>query len=311
MDGLLLVMTVLSAVGSATVVYAVVALLKTIYHYGVYKFSFRSYGGEWAVVTGASGGIGAEFCRRLAARGVNIILLARSVDKMKQLAQECESKYSVETVVHGFDFGAAEEEQWATLKQVVMSKSATILINNVGISFEMPTDFIDVDEQLIERMMLVNIRSTNRMTKMVLPHMVSSKKGIIMCLSSGGGAVTPAPMLSPYAGTKAYNDAFAVSLNGELRPHGVHVHSLTPFFVEGSMAKMRRSFTVPTAERFVENALSQVASSPRLNPYWVHYMMGTAVRALPLQQQTERVATLHSSIRKRALRKQERLAKRT
>ncbi|PXF40298.1 Very-long-chain 3-oxoacyl-CoA reductase [Gracilariopsis chorda] len=124
-----------------------------------------------------------------------------------------------------------------------------------GHSFEMPTDFIDMDEHSIERMMLVNIRSTNRMTKMVLPHMVSSKKGIIMCLSSGGGAVMPAPMLSPYTGTKTYNDAFAVSLNGELRPHGVHEHSLTPFFAEGSMAKMPRSCTVPKAERIVKNAL--------------------------------------------------------
>ncbi|PXF40633.1 Very-long-chain 3-oxoacyl-CoA reductase [Gracilariopsis chorda] len=82
MDELLLVMTVFSAVGSAMVVYAVVAQLNTIYHYCVYKFSFQSYGSEWAVVTGASGGIGAEFCRLRAARGVKIILLARSVEKM-------------------------------------------------------------------------------------------------------------------------------------------------------------------------------------------------------------------------------------
>ncbi|CAN8066053.1 unnamed protein product [Agarophyton chilense] len=305
-----LVIGVVSAVGVFTLLYAAVILVCTLYQYAIYNFSYDAYKGDWAVVTGASGDIGGALVLALAKRGVNVLLLARSVDKMTDVAKEAQHKYKVQTQVHAFDFAQADEEQWQALQQVACAKSPSILINNVGISLEMPTDLVDVEDALIQRMVKVNIESTNRMTKMLLPAMRQQKKGIIVCLASGGGAVTPAPMLTPYAGTKAYNDAFAVSLSGEVRRDGVHVHSLTPFFVAGSMAKMRPSLSVPAPTTFAESALCQIASSPRLNPHWVHHVMAAAVRALPLREQTRRVDALHRAIRARALRKKHRAAKR-
>lgn len=278
-------------------------LLGTIFHYALGNFSYSKYKGEWAVITGASAGIGAGIARRLSKRGVNVALLARSVDKMNEVAKQC-AENDVKTKVIQFDFAQASSEDWSQLASTLKALSPTILVNNVGVNVEFPTPFVDLEDQFVSQMITINIESTNRMTRLLLPHMITANHGIVLCLSSGGGAVTPAPFLSPYAGTKAYNDAFATSLAGEV-PAGVHVHSLTPFFVESSMAKMRKAFTVPSADEFAEATLRLVSSSPRLQPYWVHMVIQCALMALPLSMQVKYVADLHRKIRVRALRKKE------
>lgn len=273
------------------------------------SFSFSRYKGDWAVVTGASAGIGEAFVLGLAKRGLNVALLARSKDKLDTIAKTCESKYGVKTLVHPFDFAAASDPDWASLADVLSALKVTVLVNNVGVNVEHPTEFVDMSRADVSRIVDVNIGATNVMTALLLPGMIDVGRGVIFCLSSGGGAITPAPLLAPYAGTKAYNDSFAVALSGEVAEKGVHVHSLTPFFVESSMAKMRRSFTVPSATEFAESALRQIGSgSPRLNPYWVHQVMAGAITLLPLESQVKYVADLHRKIRKRALRKKERIA---
>lgn len=284
-----------------------VRLVYTILHYALGNFSYTKYKGEWAVITGASAGIGAGMARRLSKRGINVALLARSIDKLKVVADEC-SKNGVDTKIIPFDFAEALVSDWNELESTLKALGPTILINNVGVNVSFPTDFVDVDENILSQMLTVNIQSTNRMTRLLLPYMIERNHGIVLCLSSGGGAVTPAPLLAPYAGTKAYNDAFAVSLAGEV-PSDVHIHSLTPFFVESAMAKMRKSFSVPSADAFAEAALRLVSSSPRLQPYWVHMVMELAITALPLGLQVKYVADLHRKIRVRALRKKERQEK--
>ncbi|KAI0556945.1 Xanthoxin dehydrogenase, partial [Gracilaria domingensis] len=168
--------------------------------------------GDWAVVTGASGDIGRAFVHALARRGLNVALVARSAPRLADVARDVEQHFAVRTAVHAFDFAAASRAEWDALRAALAAHRACVLVNNVGISLEMPTDLVDVPDELVERLVDVNIRSTNRVTKMLLPAMVAARKGVVLCLASGGGAVTPAPMLSPYAGTKAYIDAFAVSV---------------------------------------------------------------------------------------------------
>lgn len=284
-----------------------VRLLGTILHYALGHFSYSKYKGEWAVITGASAGIGAGIARRLSKRGVNVVLLARTVDKMNEVAKQC-AENGVKTKVIQFDFAQASSEDWSQLASTLKALSPTILVNNVGVNVEFPTPFVDLEDQFVSKLITVNIESTNRMTRLLLPHMITANHGIVLCLSSGAGGVVPAPLLSPYAGTKSYNDAFATSLAGEV-PAGVHVHSLTPFFVESPMVKMKKAFTVPSADEFAEAALRLVSSSPRLQPYWVHMVMQCAITALPLSMQVKYVADLHTKIRTRALRRKEQRAK--
>lgn len=302
------VQTGLTYIGLVTVVVLVVRFLLTVLYYTANNFSYAKFKGEWAVVTGASAGIGAGMARQLARRGLNIVLLARNQDKLSAVSAECVAA-GVDTKVISFDFSAATTSDWQGLADRLKPLGPAVLVNNVGVNVEMPTELTDMQMTDVERIVSVNVGATNAMTMMLLPDMVARARGIVLCLSSGGGAVTPAPLLAPYAGTKAYNDALAVSLSGEVDEKGVHVHSLTPFFVESNMAKMRASFTVPSADRFADLALRLVGSSPRLQPYWVHYVMQYALTLFPLRMQVGYVTKLHRSIRARALRKKERLAK--
>lgn len=304
-----LFITALAGIGAVTLLYVVIHFLLFLAQYALASFSYASYKNEWAVVTGASGGIGAGFVRQLAARGVNVVLLARSKDKMDALASEVTAAHGVKTQVVPFDFGAANPAAYSALSDTLKPLAPKILVNNVGVNVEFPTEFVDMSEDDVDWIVRINISSINKMTAMLLPGMVETKKGIILCLSSGGGAITPAPLLAPYSGTKCYADAFAVALSGEVAASGVVVHSLTPFFVESAMAKMRKSFTVPSADNFAGKALNQVGVAPRISPYWVHSVMGTVVTTLPLKAQVTYVTNLHKKIRARALRKKERLAK--
>jgi 17beta-estradiol 17-dehydrogenase / very-long-chain 3-oxoacyl-CoA reductase len=166
-----------------------------------------------------------------------------------------------------------------------------------------------MERGLVDRIVKVNVESTNRMTAMCLPGMLERGRGVVYNLSSAGGAVSPAPLLAVYAGTKAYNDAFAVALAGEVGARGVLVHSLTPFFVESKMAKMRAGLTVPTPDAFADKALGQTGGRIRSNPHWAHAVMAGAILCLPLKMQVRYVANLHRDIRRRALRRAERVAK--
>lgn len=299
----------LASLGAFSLFLIIARVFTFLIQYVFTSFSFKSFEGKWAVVTGASAGIGAGFVRALASRGLNVVLIARSKDKMDALASEVSTKHGVKTHVISFDFNAADAAAYAKIASILTPLSPTVLVNNVGVNVEMPTDFVDLELDVVDRIVKVNISSINNMTAMLLPGMIRAGKGIVINMSSGGGVVLPAPMLAVYAGTKAYADAFALALYGEVKDKGVLAVSMTPFFVESAMAKMRKSFTVPSADVFADKALQQVAVSPRLSPHWIHEIMGEAARRLPLKVQVERVNKLHRSIRARAIRKKERMAK--
>jgi 17beta-estradiol 17-dehydrogenase / very-long-chain 3-oxoacyl-CoA reductase len=309
---------VLLALGAISLLRTLLSLLHFAYTHALApKASFSRHAGNWAVVTGASAGIGAGFARRLAARGVNVVLIARSAGKLASVADECsraaqKAGKAVKTTVITFDFASADAAAYAKLSEEISALgNVSVLVNNVGVNVPFPTDFIETGADFCDTMVRVNVGATNRMTQMLLPAMVAAKCGAVYCLSSAGGAVSPGPLLAVYAGTKAYNDAFAVAIAGEVASSGVHVCSLTPFFVESSMAKMRASVTVPTPDSFAEMALSGTGGNFRANPHWAHAIMAAALTSLPLSIQVSYVAKLHRDIRKRALRRAERIAKQT
>lgn len=303
-------MTILAIVGMIVITRIILQLLSFLNQYFIHKFSYVKYKSEWAVITGASAGIGAGMAKALARKGINLILIARTQSKLQAIADECSNGYGVTAKIVSFDFSSATPEDFQTLyNEEIKPLSPTILINNVGINVEFPTDFKDMTHDEISNIVKVNINSTNIMTSYLLPEMINKSRGIIICLSSAGGAVTPAPMLACYAGTKAYNDSFAVSLSGEVSKYGVNVHSLTPFFVESAMAKMRRSIKVPSADHFAGYALNMVGcGTPRLQPYFIHKIMQTILTKFPLKMQVDYIDGLHRNMRKRALKKKGRLS---
>mmetsp|Transcript_10830 Transcript_10830/g.19593 ORF Transcript_10830/g.19593 Transcript_10830/m.19593 type:complete len:321 (-) Transcript_10830:499-1461(-) len=306
-DAVGIALVCLAGVGVVSLLFAISSVLKFAWQYFLRPASsFNKFKGEWAVVTGASAGIGAGFVRSLAKRGVNVVLLARTESKMKDLAAKCTS-YGVETKVIPFDFGSASDSDYVKLSQDLSGLTISILVNNVGVNVDFPTDFVDMESALMDQIVKVNISSTNRMTKMLLPGMITRKKGAIFMLSSAGGVFSPAPMLSVYSGTKTYMDALAVAMSGEVSRYGITVQSLAPFFVQTEMSKIRKtSLTVPSADSFAEKSLDALGQEVRLCPHWPHRVMTIALNLLPLKSQVSYVNDLHNGFRIRALKKLER-----
>ncbi|GJQ15624.1 hypothetical protein GpartN1_g7415.t1 [Galdieria partita] len=294
----------LSIIGALFLQYSIFHIIRFIYRHWFRKpFSWELYRGEWAVVTGASYGIGAAYAVELAKRGLNVALLARSIDKLRDVAQQVESKGAKSQVI-SFDFAKASSEDWKQLENQLNSLTVSVLVNNVGVNVSLPTAFLEMEEEKMDQILQVNIVATQRITRIVVPKMVERRKGVVLFLSSGGGVLSPAPYLSVYSGTKAYENALATALAGELESSGIIVQSVTPFFVTSEMSKIRKSsLAVPSAARLARDSLQSVGYEVCSNPYWFHECIATILSYLPLKLQIRYVAKLHRGLREKGLRK--------
>lgn len=181
--------------------------------------------GKWALVTGASSGLGVEFAKLFAERRANLVLVARRMEPMNRLAEELTRKHSVRIVVIGMDLsrpGAAAE-----LKSDLDARGIAIgsLVNNAG--HGMYGGFLDQKLEAISGMMRVNMLSLTELTHIFGRDMVKRREGQILMLASllGYQAV---PGYAAYAASKAYVLLLGEALHQELAPHGVSVTTLTP-----------------------------------------------------------------------------------
>eukprot|EP00871_Galdieria_phlegrea_P002919 jgi/Galph1/3628/GphlegSOOS_G2258.1 len=305
LTGRLLTIHMLALVGTLWCLYILSRLIGFIYrHWFRKEFDWRPYRGEWAVVTGASYGIGAGYAKELARKGLNVILIARSLDKLEQVSKQVES-LGVKSEAISFDVASATEEDWKRLETRLEQRNISVLVNNVGVNVSLPTAFLEIEDEKVDQMLRVNIIGTQKVTKLVVPKMVARKKGIVLFLSSGGGVLCPAPYLSVYSGTKAYEDSLATAVAGEWESSGIIVQSVTPFFITSEMSKIRRaSLFVPSAERFARDSLRTIGYEVRSNPYWMHEIISFLLGLLPHKLQIRQVAKLHRGLREKGLRKQ-------
>ncbi|EME44214.1 hypothetical protein DOTSEDRAFT_71895 [Dothistroma septosporum NZE10] len=275
--------------------------------------------GSWAVVTGASDGIGKEYALQLAANAFNIVLVSRTKSKLDTLAQEIENKYKVQTKVHAMDFAANRDTDYTALKQVVAGLDVSILINNVGQSHSIPVPFTDTSETEMKDIITINCTGTLRVTQLIAPGMVQRKHGLILTMASFGG-IMPTPLLATYSGSKAFLQQWSTALSGELAPHNVHVQLVQSYLVTSAMSKIRRSSAlIPTPKQFVRAALGKIGRSggaqgiaATSTPYWSHGIMHWAIASFAGTMNGLVLSinkNMHEGIRKRALRKAERDAK--
>ncbi|NXY00588.1 HSDL1 protein, partial [Centropus bengalensis] len=156
--------------------------------------------GKWAVVTGSTDGIGKAYAKELAKRGVNIILISRSKEKLEAVAKSISETYQVETLFVVADFSKGREP-YPAIKEALKDKEIGILVNNVGILSPYPNYFTNLSEDMLWDMININIASANMMTHIVLPGMVKKKKGAIVNVSSAA-CCQPTPMMTTYGASK-------------------------------------------------------------------------------------------------------------
>ncbi|KAF5345348.1 hypothetical protein D9758_008464 [Tetrapyrgos nigripes] len=305
----------------AKIIYQTLSVfLQTFILPGANLKKFGAKKGAWAVITGASDGIGKEFAFQLAKAGFNVFLVARNKQLLNSTAQEIESKYEgVSTKTHSIDFAKGDEKAYTGLSGAVTGLDIGVLVNNVGKSHAMPAYLADVPKDEIEDIVAINVNATIKVTNLILPGMIQRKRGLILNIGSFAGAV-PSPMLAPYSGTKAFLATFTSALAEEVKQHNITVEHVNTYFVVSKLSKIRKpSLFVPKPGPYVRSVLSKIglqcgaAFSGRPNtstPYWSHAIIDYAMTLFGAPSVfISYTHGLHKDIRRRALKKMEREAK--
>lgn len=275
--------------------------------------------GTWALITGASDGLGKEYALQLAAKGYNTLLVSRTQSKLDTLASDIESKHKVQTKTLAMDFAANNDKDYTKLQSLIADLDISILINNVGLSHSMPVPFAETPAQEVRDIITINCLGTLRVTQLVTPGMISRRRGLILTMASFGG-ILPTPYLATYSGSKAFLQQWSTALSSELEPKGIKVQLVQSYLVTSAMSKIRKtSLFVPNPKQFVRAALGRIGRSggaqgiaATSTPYWAHGIMHWAIATFAGTMNKQVVDVnrkMHLDIRKRALRKAERDAK--
>ncbi|XP_057374288.2 very-long-chain 3-oxoacyl-CoA reductase-like [Daphnia carinata] len=232
--------------------------------------------GSWAVVTGATDGIGKVYAQQLAALGLNIILVSRSSAKLQQVSDEiCRQNREIQIKTVAVDFTDGNAIYPKLKKELAhLFGQIGILVNNVGT--KLPHCHIaDVPSgEQFNEIINCNVMSMVRLTNMLLPAMRKKKRGLIINIGSLSGTGF-SPMRTTYGATKAFVDKFSCDLAAECRSEGVVVQSILPGYVATKLPGLsgKSSFDVPTVETYVEAAIRSLGVETRTAAYWFHKIL--------------------------------------
>jgi short-subunit dehydrogenase len=182
------------------------------------------FAGKTALITGASSGIGAETARLLAQKGLKVILVARRMEKLEQLADEIIQSGGTARIIQT-DLSRDEDIQGLLLQIHQGGIQPDVLINNAG--FGWYGYFADMPEQTAMEMLQVNVNAVVRLTREIIPHLQTKGSGAIINVSSIAGGL-PNQGIAIYAASKAFLDAFSTSLHREMKGSGVQVSVVRP-----------------------------------------------------------------------------------
>ena len=179
-----------------------------------------------ALITGASSGIGAAYARQLAAKGYNLILVARREDRLIGLATELQERHPITAEVLAADLTRSTDVK-RVLKRITELDDLDLLINNAG--FGAPGSFAELNLAPQLDMIRLHVIASVCLTRAALPGMIERQRGAIINVSSIAG-LKPIPGSATYSSTKAYLNVFSEALQAELHGTGVKIQALCPGF---------------------------------------------------------------------------------
>jgi uncharacterized protein len=181
--------------------------------------------GKWAIITGASSGIGRALAFEFAAGGFNLILIARNQAALSAVAAQCSSKYAIETEVVAADLSRMEAVDTVIAALDSHPRHYEVLVNNAG--FTIHGDFASGDIERNVQLVNVQLSTMLRLTRAVLPSMIARHSGRILNVASVY-SFSPVPFQSVYGACKAFLLSFSSSLENELHGTGVTVTVYCP-----------------------------------------------------------------------------------
>ena len=236
------------------------------------------------LITGASSGIGEVFARKLAARGRNVLLVARSEEKLVTLCNEMGRSNSIRAQYVALDLSKREAPAQLFAEANRRGLTVDMLINNAGFGSMAEFSKLDLAREL--NMIDLNIKSLVELTHRFLRPMIERKQGAIINVASTA-AFQPVPYMATYAATKAFVLSFSEALWEENRTHGVHVMALCPGvtetnFFEAAGIDRPPMRTIQTAEEVVETALRALPrEKSTVISGWTNFITVEAERFFP------------------------------
>ena len=245
--------------------------------------TFKERYGPWAIVTGASAGIGAEFARQLARIGLNLILVARRKQRLDDLARQLEPASQIQVKAIAADLSRPDflPPLWSAIGHLEVG----LLVNNAG--FGLAGEFLDHKLEKELALLDVNCRAALILTHAFGRQMAQRKRGGIIFVSSVSGFIAT-PFEAHYAASKAYELFLAESLGYELKKNGVDVLALCPGSTDTEFHAVAgsRSVAAMPAAPVVELAIKKLGRQPVAIPGWHNRLLVYLLKFTPRRLHT-------------------------
>lgn len=242
---------------------------------------------QTVLITGASGGIGEELARLFAQNGYDLILVARTEAKLKELGADLARRYGIRATPLAADLADPAAPPRLVERIAAEGLTVDVLINNAGFATYGPFAELDIDGEL--RMLQVNIVTLTHLTRLLLPGMIARRRGRIMNVASTA-AFMPGPLMAVYYASKAFVLSFSEALHNEVQGAGVTVTALCPgptrtgFQARAQMEQSRlvqgrQIMDVGTVAR--AGFLGLMRGQPLVIPGWINRVQTLLPRLLP------------------------------
>ena len=236
---------------------------------------------SWALVTGATAGIGESFCRLLADNNYNIVLVARDLPRLQERAIQLEAKFNVET--HVIQADLSTDAGCSVVEQYLASNQVDVLINNAG--FGLNKAFTMSELKAEQEMFDVLVRTPMRLMHVVLPGMKQRNKGVVINVSSVAGYIAG----GSYSAAKSYLTVITESLHTELADTNIKVSALCPGFTRTEFHQRGRmsmkglpGFMWLNSDKLVAKAWSDALKGRAVSiPGWQYQLLVFVIHALP------------------------------
>ena len=236
---------------------------------------------SWALVTGATAGIGESFTRLLAQNGYNLVLVARDLPRLQERATALESKFDISTVVLQADLST--DEGCSMIEQYIRDNQIDVLINNAGfgINKAFTVSQLDAEQAILD----VLVRTPMRLMHVALPGMKERDKGVIINVSSVAGWIAG----GTYSAAKSYLTVLSESLHTELTGTKVKVSALCPGFTRTEFHQRGRmsmkglpGFMWLNADKLVEQSWKDAVNGKAVSvPGWQYQLLTFVMRYAP------------------------------